>query len=59
MVGVTNPAGSPAYATVDPGALDASGVILCSNEGSLPMIPAHGRFDYFGYVGGGSAVDTP
>jgi hypothetical protein len=54
-----NPGSSPAYLTVSAKAFDGSGTIVGSNEGSPPAVPPHGTFDYFGYVGGGSALDTP
>jgi hypothetical protein len=55
---VTNPGGSPASVALDARALDTSGTIVGSSRDTLPNIPAHSHFEYFGYLGGGGAFDT-
>jgi hypothetical protein len=55
---VTNPAGSPASVALAARALDSTGTIVGSSQETLPNIPAHNQFDYFGYLGGGGALDT-
>jgi hypothetical protein len=55
---VTNPGGSPASVALDARALDSTGTIIGSSQETLPNIPAHSRFDYFGYLGGGGAFNT-
>ena len=55
---VTNPGGSPASVALDARALDSTGTIIGSSQETLPNIPAHSQFDYFGYLGGGGAFDT-
>jgi hypothetical protein len=39
--------------------MDESGVIVGSSTADLPTIPPRGTFDYFGYIGGARAMDTP
>jgi hypothetical protein len=55
---VTNPGDSVASVALDTRAFDATGTIVGSSQETLPNIPAHSRFDYFGYLGGGGAFDT-
>jgi hypothetical protein len=55
---VTNPGGSPASVVLDARALDSTGTIVGSSQETLPNIPAHSQFDYFGYLGGGGAFGT-
>ena len=55
---VTNEAGTPASVALNANAKDADGVIVGSDSPTLPNIPPHGTFDFFGYLGGGSAIDT-
>ncbi|WP_329005261.1 hypothetical protein OHA18_17980 [Kribbella sp. NBC_00709] len=55
---VTNANSSPAKVTLDALALDAEGVIVGSSEDTLPTIPGNNTFDYFGYLGGGGALNT-
>jgi hypothetical protein len=50
---VTNSGGSPASVALDVRALDSTGTIVGSSQETLPNIPAHSRFDYFGTLGGG------
>lgn len=50
---VTNSGGSPASVALDVRALDSTGTIVGSSQETLPNIPAHSRFDYFGSLGGG------
>jgi hypothetical protein len=50
---VINPGDSPASVALNARALDASGTIVASSQETLPNIPAHSRFDYFGCLGGG------
>jgi hypothetical protein len=52
---VTNSGGSPASVALDVRALDSTGTIVGSSQETLPNIPAHSRFDYFGSLGGGSS----
>lgn len=56
---VTNRGANPAYVTLDAKALDESGIIVGSNTASPPAVPPHSAFDYFGYIGGGGALNTP
>jgi len=46
---VSNPGDSPASVALDARALDSTGTIVGSSQETLPNIPAHSRFDYFGY----------
>jgi hypothetical protein len=55
---VTNPGGSPASVALDARALDSTGTIVGSSQETLPNIPARSNFDYFGYLGGGGALNT-
>jgi hypothetical protein len=55
---VTNPGSSPASVALNSRALDSSGTIVGSSQETLPNIPARTSFDYFGYLGGGGALDT-
>lgn len=55
---VTNPGSSAASVALDARALDSTGTIIGSSQETLPNIPAHTQFDYFGYLGGGGALDT-
>jgi hypothetical protein len=55
---VTNKADTPASVALNVNAKDANGVIVGSGNPTLPNIPPHGTFDFFGYLGGGSAIDT-
>jgi hypothetical protein len=55
---VKNAGSSVASVALDGRALDKSGTIVGSSENTLPNIPAHQSFDYFGYIGGGGALDT-
>jgi len=55
---VTNPGSSAASVALDARALDSTGTIIGSSQVTLPNIPAHTQFDYFGYLGGGGALDT-
>lgn len=55
---LTNPGGSPASVALDARALDSTGTIIGSSQETLPNIPPHSQFDYFGYLGGGGALNT-
>jgi hypothetical protein len=55
---VTNPGGSPASVALDARALDSTGTIIGSSQETLPNIPARSQFDYFGFLGGGGALNT-
>jgi hypothetical protein len=55
---VTNKASTPASVALNVNAKDADGVIVGSGNPTLPNIPPHDTFDFFGYVGGGGALDT-
>ncbi|MFF7889666.1 hypothetical protein ACH40F_54350 [Streptomyces sp. NPDC020794] len=55
---VKNPGHSDASVALDARALDKTGTIVGSSENTLPNIPAGATFDYFGYLGGGGALDT-
>jgi hypothetical protein len=54
---VKNPGSSLASVALDARALDKSGTIVGSSEGTLPNIPAGGSVDYFGHIGGGMDGD--
>lgn len=55
---VTNEADTPASVALDVNAKDASGVVVGTGNPTLPNIPPHASFDFFGYLGGGGAGDT-
>jgi hypothetical protein len=55
---VKNPGRSKASVALDARALDKTGTIVGSDQTVLPNIPAGASFDYFGYLGGGGALDT-
>lgn len=55
---VTNPGSTQASVALNANALDASGTVVGSSQPSLPNIPPHSTFDYFGYLGGGGASDA-
>lgn len=55
---VTNSGDSPASVALNARALDSSGTIVGSSQETLPNIPPRSQFDYFGYLGGGGALDT-
>ncbi|MCX4816662.1 hypothetical protein OG601_39375 [Streptomyces sp. NBC_01239] len=55
---VSNPGKSVASVALDTRALDKTDTIVGSNQTVLPNIPAGATFDYFGYLGGGGALDT-
>ncbi|MFI6249030.1 hypothetical protein [Streptomyces sp. NPDC051016] len=55
---VSNPGKSKASVALDARALDKTGTIVGSNQAVLPNIPAGATFDYFGYLGGGGALNT-
>jgi hypothetical protein len=55
---LTNPGDQDASIALEAKALDASGAIVGHSGDTLPTIPAHGSFDYFGYIGGGAATNT-
>ena len=55
---VTNSDSSPASVTLNVLALDAAGVIVGSSQNDLPNVPGNSTFDYFGYLGGGGALNT-
>jgi hypothetical protein len=50
---VSNPSNSVASLALDARALDSTGTIVGSSQEVLPNIPAHGRLDFFGHLGGG------
>ncbi|MFJ1975319.1 hypothetical protein ACIO93_42630 [Streptomyces sp. NPDC087903] len=55
---VKNPGHGNVSVALDARALDKTGTIVGSNQAVLPNIPAGASFDYFGYLGGGGALDT-
>jgi hypothetical protein len=54
---VKNPGGKVASVALDANALDKTETIVGSSENDLPNIPPRSSFDYFGYLGGGGALD--
>jgi hypothetical protein len=50
---VVNPGAAEASLALDARAVDRSGTIVGSTEQTLPNIPPHSRFDFFGSLGGG------